>query len=86
MQVGLVVDERLPVGERYGLAAGLGEDKLSGRGVPFVGVGRANVIVDRTLGQQAELVGAALFDDLQIGVCLAYAVYLLEGLGCLVRA
>ena len=67
----LLVVEQLPaVGKRAGAAAGLGENQLPRRRVPLVGVRRADVVVDAAFGQQAEFVGTALLDDLQIGVPL----------------
>ena len=82
----LLVVEQLPaVGKRAGAAAGLGENQLPRRRVPLVGVRRADVVVDAAFGQQAEFVGTALLDDLQIGVPLAKAGDMLTGLGRLVR-
>ena len=55
VQVGFVILQRRPLGERQGAAARLGEDQLSRRRIPLVSVGGAHVIVDGPFGQQTEL-------------------------------
>ena len=64
VQVHLVVAQHPVVGQRPRRAARFRKDQLPGRRIPFIGVGRAHVIVDPTLGQQAELVRTPLLDNL----------------------
>ena len=56
VQILLIVCQRLAVGVGDGLSARLAKDQLAGSSIPLVGVGCADIIVNRSLGQQSELI------------------------------
>ena len=67
VQILLVVRQRLTVGVGDGLSARLAQDQLASGGIPLVCIGSADIIVNRSLGQQTELIRTALLDELKSG-------------------